>query len=198
MNGIVKYIPGKTRIWVAGLVLLGAFAGAANAHSFSVALAGAATDATDLRYAVQGFLVASAERDAHPDETADGHIGGLDVFVIPLADGAVMPVDGLIGDTPRSYDIVVDLGQSASDLEGVPGIGAATIYMEAGTLPDDFLSTDFAARFSERFGVVATQASARGYNAAVRLDRAIRPVGGLSEADAIRDALAASKGGIDW
>ena len=62
-------------VLIAGWLIL---AGTASAHSFNVTMiipAGAA------EAALRAFLVASSERDNHPDETSDGHLGGVDSHV---------------------------------------------------------------------------------------------------------------------
>lgn len=201
----MKILRQKTRfvrtatIWSAGTFLAAALSGAAAAHSFSVAiLAADAASAEQLPSAVRGFLVASAERDAHPDETADGHIGGLDVFLIPLPTEAAEGIGGLIGTAPDSFDIVVVTGDDLSGVDGVPGVIATTIIMTPGALPDDAQRSGFTERYLARFAVQPDRAAAQGYNAARRIDLALRPFGGLSETDAIREALRETADGIDW
>lgn len=58
--------------------------GMALAHDFKVGflapLSGAEAAAGE--EAVNGFKLAASERDGHPDEEADGHLGGLDVFFL--------------------------------------------------------------------------------------------------------------------
>lgn len=64
--------------------LLVSVAGGAAAHSFKTAfiapMSGAQADIG--RDALAGFMFATAERDAHPDQESDGHLGGLDVYVL--------------------------------------------------------------------------------------------------------------------
>ena len=68
---------------ILGAAIAIVMAGTASAHSFTVALIAGADGAADqMQSAVNGFLVASAENDGHSAETADGHLGGLDVFLI--------------------------------------------------------------------------------------------------------------------
>ncbi|MEE8434721.1 MAG: hypothetical protein V3S64_08035 [bacterium] len=60
------------------------FPGGALAHDFKVGflvpLSG--MDAAAGKEAVNGFKLAASERDGHPDEEADGHLGGLDVYLL--------------------------------------------------------------------------------------------------------------------
>ena len=55
----------------------------AYAHRFYVALVIPFSNAVadQGRQYRQGFMLATTERDSHPDEESDGHLGGLDVYV---------------------------------------------------------------------------------------------------------------------
>ena len=187
------------KIWAAGAILAATLSGAAAAHSFSVAIiASDAESAARLPSTVRGFLVASAERDGHPDETADGHIGGLDVFVTPLPAEAANAITGLIGATPESYEVAVVLGANPAAARDVQGVVATTIIVAPGTLPDDAQRYGFAEQYEKRFRAPADLAAKQGYNAARRIDLAVRRFGDLSDTTAIRQALRDSEGGIEW
>ena len=57
----------------------------ASSHSFNVGLIG--TPSVEWTRATrQGFLLATRERDAHAFEESDGHLGGLDVYLLDLGD----------------------------------------------------------------------------------------------------------------
>lgn len=73
------------RLLLALLLLLLLPAGAL-AHDFKVGLLVplSGKDAAAGSAAVNGFKLAAAERDGHPDEEADGHLGGLDVYLLPV------------------------------------------------------------------------------------------------------------------
>ena len=89
-------------------------AATAHAHSFSLAvLAGGEDAATQLNSAVKGILLATKERDGHADETSDGHLGGLDVFIVPLPTHAAENIRGLKRISQTSIDIVVLIGPEA-------------------------------------------------------------------------------------
>jgi len=55
----------------------------AAAHRFNVALLATVSGPMALpgKQARDGFMLATTERDAHPDQESDGHLGGLDVYV---------------------------------------------------------------------------------------------------------------------
>ncbi len=93
----------RTAIWSA--VLAGAvsmiLSGTVLAHSFTAALLVVGQDReASLAEARRGFLLAADERDGHANETSDGHLGGVDVQVLPLPRDAAGLVEGLTG-TPE-------------------------------------------------------------------------------------------------
>jgi outer membrane PBP1 activator LpoA protein len=98
---------------------------AANAHSFNVALlvgqsGPAASEGDQIR---DGFLLATRERDSHPDEESDGHLGGLDVyfFVVEGRDDPLAGVRALLGQ--RTIDILAVTGPDVL-VETVPPLTA--------------------------------------------------------------------------
>ncbi len=60
----------------------------AAAHSFNVAFVASESGprAEQGRQTLDGFFLSTRERDGHPNETADGHLGGLDVHVYRVDD----------------------------------------------------------------------------------------------------------------
>jgi len=184
--------------WAASAALWMVLSGVAQAHSFNVAIvSGEAGSSDQLQSAVRGFLVASAERDAHSNETADGHLGGLDVFLAPLPAALASGIAGLVEQESDTFDVVVVLGDTATT-DGVQGVVATTAVMMPGTLPDPAQRTDFVEKYVARFETQPTDAAAQGYNAARRIDRAVRQLGGTSQTDSLRDALAATADGTAW
>ena len=53
------------------------------AHRFNVTLVIPKSNAASVqgRQFLDGFMLATTERDSHPDQESDGHLGGLDVYV---------------------------------------------------------------------------------------------------------------------
>lgn len=190
---------------LATLLLLGPGAGAALGHGFSVGML-ARGDRAEARLAsaVHGFLVASAERDGHPQETSDGHIGGLDVDVVPLPEDAAAGITGLKGTRPARLDLLVILGPGATKPEPgrFTGFTSETIVLRPGRLPESWAEADgaesFATRFRAAFGAAPDRAAAEGYNAARRIDLAVRPLGGVSDRAQLVRSLGETDGGIDW
>ena len=74
--------------------------------------------------------------------------------------------------------------------------------LRPGVLPDGWAAendaSSFAVRYQSTYGTAPTEAAALGYNAARRLDIAIRPLDGVAPAAALEAALAETASGIDW
>ncbi|MDO8982322.1 hypothetical protein, partial [Cypionkella sp.] len=97
-----------------------ALSGNALAHSFTAALIVVGDNReAGLAEAVRGFLLAADERDGHANETSDGHLGGVDVHVLPLPRDAAGLVEDLIGTPTEPGDVVVVLGTEPAASEAV-------------------------------------------------------------------------------
>tara|TARA_R110002051_G_scaffold7035_3_gene33044 strand:- start:18919 stop:19500 length:582 start_codon:yes stop_codon:yes gene_type:complete len=183
---------------VLSAAILIALSGAASAHSFNVVMISGPTVATDqLQSAIDGFLVASAENDGHSNETADGHLGGLDVFTAVLPAAQVSKISGLVGQTSDEYDFAIVLGDGPSFLNE-SSVGPTTIILRPGVLPDPTERVRFIQTYRARFKTTPNDTAAQGYNAARRIDQAIRIQGAAAQSDDLRAALAATAGGISW
>lgn len=191
------------RILLGGALALALAAGAARAHEFTAAIlaVGEGREAR-LAEAVKGFLLAADERDGHAAETSDGHLGGVDVQVLPLPPEAAGRVEGLVGAPQEPPGVVVVIGPEAETAEALAAVGPESIGLRTGTLPPGWAEAagpeSFAARYRRAWGDAPTGAAAEGYNAARRLDAAIRPHDGLAPRAAVAAALAASEGGLEW
>ena len=177
--------------------------GIASAHSFTAALLVVGEDReVGLAEAVRGFLLAADERDGHANETSDGHLGGVDVHVLPLPRDAAGLVEGLIGTPGEPRDVVVVLGPepaaSASRARisrkasswcrmSFPGMGQRrvrwTVSWRATVSP-----------MAQRPSAMAATA----YHAARRLDVAIRPLDGVIPQAALEDAWRSTEFGLPW
>lgn len=191
------------RILLGGALALALSAGAARAHEFTAAIlaVGEGREAR-LAEAVKGFLLAADERDGHAAETSDGHLGGVDVQVLPLPPEAAGRVEGLVGAPKEPPGVVLVLGPEPEAGRARAEAGAAGIVLGAGALPSGWADSgdpdSFAARYRRAWSAEPGAAAAEGYNAARRLDLAIRPSGGLTPRAAVVEALASSEGGIEW
>jgi hypothetical protein len=180
-----------------------ALSGNALAHSFTAALivVGDNREAS-LAEAVRGFLLAADERDGHANETSDGHLGGVDVHVLPLPRDAAGLVEGLIGKPTEPGDVVVVFGTEAAASEAVRKYQSNSTVLLQVVLPvgwDSDVGTDsFVARYRLAYGTAPGLMAATGYHAARRLDVAIRPLDGVIPRAALEDAWRSTESGLPW
>ncbi len=196
----------RMRLLFAALTIIAALASAgprASAHSFNVALLIAVSEPSGAKreQVRDGFLLATKERDSHPDETSDGHLGGLDVHLY-LADGADnsrAEIEALL--KRHAIDIVVAIGrpelmesiqrlaENSHAILITPGLEPIPDPGRAGHNNRPPALRAFLAAFEKEYGHQASACAALGYNAARRIDAAIRPLGGILDKTALRRAL---------
>lgn len=188
---------------VATLSVLTGLSSPALAHEFTAALL-VVGENRDLRLAdaVRGFLLAADERDGHAGETSDGHLGGVDVQILPLPSEAAGQVTGLSGAPSLPPDVVVVLADAPSN-GTAPGVDPGkSVIMTPGDLPagwDQRGGTDgFAMRYRQAYGEPPGEAAALGYHAARRLDAAIRPLDGVTPRAELEAALRITQSGFQW
>lgn len=180
-------------------------AGPAAAHEFTAAIlsVGEGREAR-LAEAVRGFLLAAEERDGHAGQTSDGHIGGVDVNILPLPAEAAGAVGDLNGRPDATPHVVVVVGPEKEASTAMAEASANSAVLRPGTLPARAVWTDaaaadsFAERYRSAYGTAPTEAAAEGYNAARRLEVAIRPLDGTEPRAELASALAKTEAGIDW
>jgi hypothetical protein len=191
-----------------GNALAALFTGTPNvalAHSFVVTLdATAAETPLKLASAIQGMRVAASERDSHAAETSDGHLGGIDLFIRVQPADAADGITWLKGAPKVAATVIVDF--SGPDVAPSRMAADGTLVITPGKLPpaeiwtSNALSTtnSFAARYQAAYDSAPDRQAAQGYNAALRIDRAVRYSGGVHDIQALREALDRSTDGIDW
>lgn len=202
------YLSGRAALMLLGALSFVAFApSAAIAHEFVVSLrAVGAEREVILQDALRGFLLATAERDAHANEESNGHLGGLDVYIIPQPESIAARFPDLKTAPGGPPDIVAVIGASPDVTAEVAAIRDEGPILQPGLLHDangwtvgDALDPDsFAARYIANYGQPASQWAARGYDAARRIDAAVRPLGGVDDRAALERAFADSASGIRW
>lgn len=196
-----------------GLAVLGlAFAAAvapgtdpALAHRFNVALilplSGAAADqGSQIR---KGFMLATKERDSHPDQDSDGHLGGLDVYVSVIdANRDVATNIGRLA-TQGGIDIVAAIGAGTE----LPPIAKLFDVNDVALLlpgPSPFARSGlpavaaFIAAYRREYGVMPTSRAARGYHAARRIDAAVRAQGGVGDRASLRRHFRQTRRAFAW
>lgn len=183
------------RIFAAVLASVGT---TASAHEFTAGLhVGGSGSEARLAEIVAGFLLAADERDGHEGETSDGHLGGVDVQILPLPLDSGADIPGLYGNPAEMPDVLILFGEV-----GLPDeyVTPETPVVAAGDLPpdEDWRQSDFAARYLASYGQPPSRDAAQGYNEARRLDQAIRPLDGLAPRSAFESAIASTRGGLEW
>lgn len=193
------------RCFATTLLLVLLSLGPASAHEFSLGIYASGDQAIEkLISAVRGVLIAADERDGHPEETSDGHLGGVDVHILPFHGNRPVVMTELVNAYRGQLDFLLVLDTGVVPSDAVPGKTDQTIILDPGILPagspwqDNKSANSFAVRYHDFWSSDADIASALGYNAARRIDAAIRPHDGIDQAAAIIDALARSEHGIDW
>ena len=187
-----------------GATLL-AISGAAQAHRFSVLLLVplSGPEAGVGEQNRNGFMLATTERDAHPDQESDGHLGGVDVYVStfdtessPAAEPPA-PADG------GGFDVIAVLaGREGSDYPWLESLSGAKLYSRPTPFAQGSSSepavTAFTEAFQRQYGVTPSADAAQGYDAARRIDAAVREEGGVSNPAALQDRLDAMQDDFAW
>ena len=175
--------------------------GIASAHSFTAALLVVGEDReVGLAEAVRGFLRAADERDGHADETSDGHLGGVDVHVLPLPRDAAGLVEGLLGTPGEPPDVVVVLGPELAASATARAYQSEGIVLLQDVLPagweGEAQMDSFAARYRLAHGTAPSAMAATAYHAARRLDAAIRPLDGVNPQAVLEEAWRSTASGL--
>lgn len=169
-------------------LLMAATLNNAEAHSFKVGflvpLTGEYVDQG--RDAVDALLLAADERDGHPDNHADGHLGGLDVYVLKIDTNRdnqaslndishmvktddIQFITGLI--PPKlGEQISLQLKNTTAHYIGTPVDNIANMATMSGE--------GFAASFSRRYSRSPSLSARQGYRIALYLDRIVREIAG--------------------
>jgi hypothetical protein len=158
------------------------------AHRFNVALVIPMTSAGNNqgRQYLEGFMLATSERDSHADEESDGHLGGLDVYVTVI---------DALGDVSTEFERIV----SQAEINIVAAFGSEELLFLVGKLVErerlvlllpaqtPFPQSDmpavaaFAFAYENQYGGRPSTQAAQGYNTARRIDVAVRAQGGIDD-----------------
>jgi ABC-type branched-subunit amino acid transport system substrate-binding protein len=200
------------RLWIAfgTALVLATSGGHVRAHSFNVGFMApfSGPSAHQGQQALDGFLLATRERDGHALEESDGHLGGLDSYVIRIDSGSVDAVRGQLDELLRGEGLVFLTGLS------VPETLAATrvlddsqvilvdpldsaVYLSAVSAPEGLVTmgnVPFSAAFREAYGYDPDGYAIGGYIAARIIAAAVSAVEGqFSQRDALHRALAQAR-----
>ncbi len=152
--------------------------GPALAHSFDVDIVFSQSTAAALRNDfLAAFRRASAERDSHANEESDGHLGGLDVYskvkVLGSGDAEVTGTFIVVADA--------DCAAVAADQVGIV-IDAA----QAAGMAD---AAGYRSDYENRYGALPSELVLSGYLVARQIDAVVRPLGGVGDVAALREAV---------
>ena len=167
-------------------------------HSFDLGLilpiSGSKSEAG--QQVLDGFLLATTEEDAHPDETSDGHLGGLDSHVLKV-DSGVGPTAMLksLAALMQQREPIFVTGLFSGDMARLTAQSLKsenTVFFDPAesamwqiilTNPDALKlmsGGSFSTRFHSRYGYYPTLDAMRGYTAARLIAATVRS---LSEDD---------------
>ena len=202
------------RLWLAigTAVMLATGIGPVSAHSFNVGFMAplSGPDARQGERALDGFLLATRERDSHAFEESDGHLGGLDSYVIRIDSGrGVEAVRGQLGELLRGEGVVFLTGVSVSETLAAAGAMPddsqsivvepedSVAYRSAVRSPESLVTMNgisFPVVFREAYGYEADDDAVGGYISARIIGAAVSAVEGrFSQRDALHRALARAR-----
>ncbi len=195
-------IPNKAAFLFLTMIASLAFASnPALAHRFNVALVlppsgGTSIEGQQIR---EGFMLATAERDAHTGQESDGHLGGLDVYVTVI--DALGDIEGVLA--AGEIDIVAAFGSQ----ETLSQVGALLDGKDIALLlpgqspfsePDQPAVAAFISAYESAYGSKPSAQAAMGYNAARRIDEAVRDQGGAADRESLLRIFAATARDFAW
>ncbi len=175
------------------------------AHRFNVALVlpvsgSAAGNGEQIR---KGFMLATTERDAHADEESDGHLGGLDSYVSVIdANGDVAAGIKRLSSTSQINIVASFAPDKTQDAMEKLLAGTNIALLRSGPTPFGNKSlpavSEFIAAFHRAYGTNPTAAAARGYNAARRIDMAVRAQGSVNDVALLRQSFRHTAATFNW
>ncbi len=175
------------------------------AHSFGVVLISPQSgelsqSGLDFR---NGFMLATTQRDAHPNEESDGHLGGVDVYVsiVEAGEDAANRVINVIGETEIDIVLVYGMNKGGSELQDIL-VEQNVVLLMPGEPPQGNLASvrlaEFRTDFEAMFGYFANETAILGYNEAQRIEQAVRRLGGVGDRDGLRQIFAQSASSFYW
>jgi len=175
------------------------------AHRFNVALvlpvSGSAADIGEQMR--KGFMLATTEWDAHADEKSDGHLGGLDSYVSLIdANGDVAAEVKRISSISQINIMVSFASDKTQALIDKLLVGEKIVLLQSGpTLFDNKnlpAVSAFISAYHQAYGKNPTAAAAQGYNAARRIDVAVRAQGGINDQGLLHQNFTQTATAFSW
>ena len=170
------------------------------AHSFKVGLVApmSGADSNVGRQGRDGFRLATTERDGHSNEESDGHLGGLDVYILVIdanqsAGAVLLEIERLV--EREQVEILASLAPTNLEQDIRRRLAATnTVLITAlEAAPQDATTMDgepFDSAFEGLFGYAPLRLAYQGYGLARQIDRAVRAIeGDFSDPDVVRSAI---------
>lgn len=137
------------------------------------------------------FQIASHERDAHPDETSDGHLGGVDVHLSVLSvtpDTMLMTLQPDVVAVPVSWEGQGEaLDRFSQTIIALPPTAKkAAAYLAVPGAPD---LPDFATAYQQEAGQPSGEWGRAAYVMARQIDEAVRPFDGVEPRSDVQAAF---------
>ena len=186
---------------IAGIAL----ATPALAHRFNVALViplanGASIQGGQIR---DGFMLATGERDSHPDQESDGHLGGLDVYVTVIdANGDVGAAIGPMAARGGVHIVAAFASETTLSMIGKFLAGKNIALLVPGQTP--FANSGrpdvaaFIAAYQSKYGTTPSFRAAEGYHAARRINAAVRAQGGADDTASLLRSFSQTARDFTW
>jgi hypothetical protein len=190
------------------LTIVVTLAGAINptlAHSFNVALVvpQSGTTSGQGREIVDGFMLATEERDSHPDQESDGHLGGLDVYVIVIEENGdtTAMIEGAIEQGEVDIvaifvsDKILSLVREHLDRRKVALLLPGQSPFAKSDLPEVAV---FKSAYERKYSAMPSIFAAQGYNVARRIDAAVRAQSGVGNKALLNRTFRQTAQGFAW
>jgi ABC-type branched-subunit amino acid transport system substrate-binding protein len=202
------------RFWIAfgAALVLATVTGHVRAHSFNVGFMAplSGPSAHQGRQALDGFLLATRERDGHAFEESDGHLGGLDSYVIRIDSGGGIDAGGRqLDELLRGEGLVFLTGLTVPETLATVGVMLddsqtilvdpldSVVYRSAASAPESLATMDgvpISVAFREAYGYDPDVNAIGGYIAARFITAAVSAVEGqFAQRDALHRALARAR-----
>ncbi len=175
------------------------------AHRFNVALLIPLSNAASIqgRQIREGFMLATTERDSHPDQESDGHLGGLDVYVTVIDGQGDVSADIVRIATQGEVDIVVAFSSETTlsligkllDEKNVALLLPGQSPFSESDLP---AVSAFISAYESAYGGTPSSYAAQGYNAARRIDVAVRAQVGVDDTASLLRNFRETGHGFTW
>ncbi len=175
------------------------------AHGFQVLLVTPSPNAGTDQWALilNGFMLAIAVSDSHPDQESDGHLVGLDVDVSVLARGRRSATDIADFASAMQVDILVAFGPG----KPTPGLQQELRRKNIVLLLSDQAPLlrsvnaaveKFRLSYGKSFSAKPSTLAAQGYTAGRRIAAAIRAQGGVEDKALLQRNFQASARDFKW